>query len=46
MYVIRRNFRVCYEIWVEEHDRDVNFRPEVEIGPVAVLHTCNERYAI
>jgi len=31
MYANRRNFRVCYEIGVEEYDGDV--RPEVEIRP-------------
>ena len=33
MYANRWNFRVCQEIWVEEHDGDVYFRPEVERLP-------------
>jgi len=40
MYENRRNFRVCKEIGVEEHDGDVRFKSGS--GNMAVLYIRNE----
>jgi len=44
MYANRRNFCVCEEIWVEEHDGDVRFK--TGSGSMAVSCMSNEKYAI
>ena len=40
----RRNFRVLQEIRVEEHECDVDFRPEVEIRPFRTCAMKNTQY--
>jgi len=44
IYTYRRNFRVIYEIGVEEHDSDVRFF--TGSGNTAISRMRNEKYAI